>query len=140
MGALWMSKSKHVNRGIRNNNPLNIRIGNNWQGEAKSKDEAFETFSHSKYGFRAGAKVLRNYQKLYGLNTVSALIGRFAPPNENNTHNYAGFVSKQLGVSPDAPINLSDDETLTTMVHAMSIMEVGRHYSRDDAAQGVAMA
>lgn len=142
MGALWMSKNKtKTPRGIRNNNPLNIRIGNNWQGEAAiSKDAEFETFSHPKYGFRAGAKLLKNYQNWYGLNTVQSIIHRFAPPNENHTDNYVAFVASQMGVNPNQPVNLSDNATLTRMIHAMSIMEVGRHYTLEDAAQGVALA
>ncbi|WP_231572026.1 structural protein [Vibrio rotiferianus] len=135
-----MSK-RNQPRGVRNNNPLNIRIGNNWQGEALvSKDTEFETFSHPKYGFRAGAKLLRNYQSRYGLNTVRAIIGRFAPPKENETDNYINFVSDQIGVKPDQLISLADDNFLARMMHAMSVMEVGRHYTVDDAAEGVALA
>ena len=34
-----------VPRGIRNNNPLNIRKGNNWKGERPNQtDKAFEEF------------------------------------------------------------------------------------------------
>ncbi len=82
VGALMIGAPKGVNivksqlnRGIRNNNPLNIRISNNaWTGKVTpSKDKAFETFSHSKYGFRAATKLIRNYQNLYGLNTLQGL-------------------------------------------------------------------
>ncbi|UAB72394.1 structural protein [Vibrio sp. SCSIO 43132] len=140
LGALYMAK-QHTVRGVRNNNPLNIRIGNNWQGEAAiPRDKAFETFKHHKYGFRAGAKLLRNYQRLYHLYSLEQIIHRFAPPNENDTKNYAGFVAKRLGVSVHDHIDLFDDETLAKVMHAMSIMEVGRYYSLDDARQGVALA
>ena len=38
-----MMIEKKVPRGIRNNNPLNIRKGNNWQGERHPQtDPAFE--------------------------------------------------------------------------------------------------
>ena len=135
-----MSK-RNQPRGVRNNNPLNIRIGNNWRGEALvSKDAEFETFSHPKYGFRAGAKLLRNYQRRYGLNTVERIIHRFAPPNENHTDNYVNFVARNLGVSPTQSIDLSSDTFLSQMLHAMSVMEVGRYYTVQDAAEGVALA
>lgn len=130
----------HVNRGIRNNNPLNIRIGNDWQGEAKSRDAEFETFEHSKYGFRAGAKLLRNYQHIYKLHTIEQIINRFAPPNENHTSHYAGFVAKKMGVAVNAPIDLSNDKTLANMMLYMSIMEVGHHYEFSDAWAGVQLA
>ena len=39
-------------RGIRNNNPLNIRVGNNWQGERKpNTDGAFEQFTTMQYAY-----------------------------------------------------------------------------------------
>lgn len=132
-----------LNRGIRNNNPLNIRISSNaWTGKVTpSKDKAFETFSDSKYGFRAAAKLIRNYQNLYGLNTLSGIIHRWAPASDNNdTDNYIQFVSSKLGVNRNAPLNLYDDAFMARLVHTMSIMEVGRYYSLSDAAEGVALA
>ena len=130
--------SKQAVRGIRNNNPLNIRVGNDWQGEAfVSRDPSFETFSHSKFGFRAGAKILRNYQSIHGLNTVREMIYRFAPKNENDSDNYARFVAKGIDVGLDEPINLGNDQLLAKMLHTMSIMEVGRYYSESDALKGV---
>ncbi|MFA0084432.1 structural protein [Vibrio sp. 10N.261.51.F12] len=130
-----------LNRGIRNNNPLNIRISNSaWTGKVTpSQDKAFETFSDSKYGFRAAAKLIRNYQSLYGLNTINEIIARWAPSHENDTRNYSQFVAGQLNLSPNAALNLSDSNLLARLVHAMSIMEVGRYYSLSDAQQGVAL-
>lgn len=140
-GGWLFYMSQQTIRGIRNNNPLNIRTGNNWQGEALvSKDASFETFKHHKYGFRAGAKVLRNYQKLHNLDTLSEIINRFAPPVENDTKNYAQFVAGRVGVAVNEPINLNDDVLLAQVLHAMSVMEVGRHYSYSDAMQGVKLA
>ncbi|CAH6875267.1 Phage structural protein [Vibrio chagasii] len=131
-----------LNRGVRNNNPLNIRIsGNAWAGKVTpSKDKAFETFSDSKYGFRAATKLIRNYQNLYGLNTLSGIIHRWAPESDNNdTENYIQFVADKVGVHPSDALNLYDDQFMTRLVHAMSIMEVGRYYSVSDAAEGVAL-
>ncbi|NLS13366.1 structural protein [Vibrio sp. SM6] len=128
-------------RGVRNNNPLNIRVGNNWDGEAAiSRDAEFETFTHHKYGFRAAAKLLRNYQRLYGLDNLTDIIHRFAPPNENHTTNYIDFVASQTGVGAQSTIDLTDDALLARVLHAMSIMEVGRYYSVDDALAGVQLA
>ncbi|WP_372061508.1 hypothetical protein [Vibrio sp. 10N.261.51.F12] len=47
-------------------NPLNIRISNNvWMSKVTpSQDKAFDTFSNHKYGFRAAANLVRNYQVL----------------------------------------------------------------------------
>ncbi|QIA64703.1 structural protein [Vibrio astriarenae] len=136
-----MTKNLLQPRGVRNNNPLNIRIGNNdWQGKAStSNDDEFETFTHSKYGFRAGAKILQNYQTQYGLYTLAEMINRFAPPNENNTKNYAAFVAGEIGVDVNQRVDMQDRHLLARTVHAMSIMEVGRHYTINDAIEGVAL-
>lgn len=125
-------------RGVRNNNPLNIEYNraNDWQGQTGS-DGRFAIFSHSKWGFRAAAKLLQNYQRLYGLNTVNELINRWAPPVENHTSNYVNFVAGRMGVGIAERIDLKNKTLLTDLVHAMSIMESGHHYTRSDAAQGV---
>ena len=47
-----------LTRGLRNNNPLNIRKGNDWQGETKGSDPSFETFQSMAYGYRAAIKIL----------------------------------------------------------------------------------
>lgn len=129
-------------RGVRNNNPLNIKRGNNWNGETDiPKDPVFESFKEPKYGFRAGAKLLRNYQQWYGLNTTRELISRFAPHSENDTNNYVSFVAGRLGVSESDSLDLSDDETLTDLIYAMSIMESGHGaFSRSQAKSGVRLA
>lgn len=143
-GAILMSK-KGLPRGVRYNNPLNIREGqndpNHWQGEhLLDLDEGYEEFTAPKWGFRAAARILRNYQRFYGYNSLRELITRFAPKNENDTDNYISFVSKRLDVSPDAPLPLSDDQFMSRMLHTMSIMEVGRYFTLEDAAEGVALA
>ena len=58
---------KKLPRGIRNNNPLNIRKGNNWKGEVSSStDGEFEQFVSMQMGIRAGFKILKNYMTGYG--------------------------------------------------------------------------
>ena len=67
-------------RGIRNNNPGNIRHGQNWQGlnpEGRNIDPAFCVFKSPVFGIRALAKVLMNYKKIHGLNTVRQIISRY---------------------------------------------------------------
>jgi hypothetical protein len=130
-------------RGYRNNNPLNIRVGNDWQGESvNQKDGEFEEFISAEYGFRAGAKVLKNYQRLYNLKTIRQMITRFAPKNENATDNYVNFVAKEVGINPDTQINvISDGSTLAKIMIAMSAMECGRGwFTIEQAIEGVALA
>ncbi len=136
--VLGTSTGSDQTRGVRNNNPLNIEYNsaNNWQGQTGT-DGRFAIFEHSKWGFRAAAKLLQNYQKFYGLGSVNELIYRWAPPVENHTSGYANFVAKRMGVSVSDRLDLSDKAVLTDLVHAMSIMESGHNYSRNEAAAGV---
>lgn len=116
-----------VPRGIRNNNPLNIRKGNDWNGETLvSFDSEFETFKHPVYGFRAAAKLIQNYYHKYGLTTVREIITRWAPPNENNTESYIEKVASAVGVHPNSDIDI--DDALPELLQAMAHHENGGNY------------
>lgn len=105
-----MTASK-LTRGLRNNNPGNIREGkgdsNLWVGErATDDDPTFEEFTSLPYGIRAATVLFRNYQRIYGLNTIAQLIHKWAPPNENNTALYISRVVDHVGIPANAPIDL----------------------------------
>lgn len=129
-------------RGERNNNPGNIRLSaTRWQGQVDGTDPAFVTFATPQDGIRALAKLLKNYQAIYGLRTVRAIINRYAPPSENNTSAYVAAVAGALGVSPDAQIDLNDAGTLERLVAAVITHENGRNtYAASTIAAGVALA
>lgn len=114
-------------RGERNNNPGNIRISaSKWQGKIAGADAAFETFDTPTNGIRALAKILLNYQVKYGLKTVSAIIGRWAPSAENNTGAYVGDVCQSCELRSDEQISLRDAAILTGMTKAIIKHENGR--------------
>lgn len=133
--------NQQLPRGIRNNNPGNIRWGANWQGlnpNGKKIDPYFCVFQTPVAGIRALAKVLINYKKFYGLNTVRQLISRYAPPNENQTTAYVQSVARQLGVLPDVVINIEERGVLTVFVKAVIRMENGiQPYSDETIQQGI---
>lgn len=109
-------------RGIRNNNPGNIdRTAERWQGMAadQSSDSRFVVFSAPVWGLRALAKVLLSYQRKHGLCTPAAIIGRWAPPVENDTGAYARQVAKALGVGVGDQIDLQQPETLQRILPAI---------------------
>jgi hypothetical protein len=90
-----------IPRGIRNNNPGNIKKNNiEWEGlvpEDEQTDQTFFIFSSPKYGIRALSKILITYRS-YGLTNIYSIINRYAPPSENNTENYKEFISTRTGV------------------------------------------
>lgn len=128
-------------RGIRNNNPGNIRKGSSqWQGmSAQQNDPAFVQFDSPVYGIRALAKLLKNYQARYNLNTVEEIISRYAPPNENITGAYVKSVANAIGVDARQEINVT--QYLPALVAAITKHENGlQPYPESLIRQGVALA
>ena len=122
---------KPIPRGIRNNNPLNIRVGNVWLGEVPNPtDKEFEQFVSMFYGLRAGFILLRRYIRRYHLTTVPDIISRWAPGSENNTVKYIDTVCQLSGIAPDAQIKYEDEETLVNLVDAMILVECGQRVDR----------
>ncbi len=116
-----------MTRGIRNHNPGNIRHGDKWQGLSDTQtDKSFCQFVSPEYGIRAMLKILRNYERKYGLNTVRQLITRWAPPNENNTENYIAYVCNAVGVASSTVIDVENTATMRRLVKAIIQMENGQ--------------
>lgn len=106
-------------RGIRNGNPGNIRHakGTRWQGMSANQNDAdFVQFIDARWGVRAIARTLITYQDKHGLRTPRTIIGRWAPPNENNTESYIRNVASRMGVSPDGRIDVYDFKTMLVLV------------------------
>lgn len=115
-------------RGIRNNNPGNIRWGDEWKGlvpETQRTDKSFCQFKSAEYGIRAMIIILRNYQRKHGLSTISGIINRWAPTNENDTQAYINSVAKATGVDPDQRIDTSDSRFMMKLLQAIIQHENG---------------
>jgi hypothetical protein len=127
-------------RGIRNNNPGNIRRNETqWEGLSPVQtDDAFFTFDTPEHGIRAMARVLTTYREKYGLDTVRKIVSRWAPDIENDTEAYVKDVSAQLGVKPDASLNQAQ---LPGLIAAIIKHENGAQpYTTQQIARGVQMA
>lgn len=131
-------------RGLRNNNPLNIEKSSTaWKGEVSGSDSRFATFSTPEAGIRAAGKNLITYQDKYGLNTIDDIINRWAPPSEagNDTEAYAKTVAKAVGVKTDDVINVKDPAVMSKMIAAMVGVENGKNpYSDAQIKQGAELA
>ncbi|EBF0843736.1 structural protein [Salmonella enterica subsp. enterica serovar Thompson] len=131
-------------RGIRNNNPGNIRWGDDWKGlvpKDQRTDKSFCQFTTPEYGIRAMIIILRNYQRKYGLNTVSGIIKRWAPPNENNTQAYINSVAQATGVTPDQRIDTNDSRFMIKLLQAIIKHENGNQpYSPETFDRAVEQA
>lgn len=129
-------------RGIRNNNPGNIRLGTAWDGMTPTQtDGSFCQFVDAEHGIRALAKVLITYQDQHNLHTVRGMINRWAPPVENNTSAYVSFVSERMGVTPDAVVNIHNLATAHAMTVAIIAQEnAGYSYPAATVDAGLKLA
>lgn len=128
-------------RGLRNNNPLNIRIGNTWLGEkVHPTDDEFEEFVSLAYGVRAAFVILRRYIRRYHLNTVRLIVERWAPRTENETEKYIQFVCKDTGLMPDTTIQYNDKNTMCKLVGAMAFIECGQRIEVSEIIKGYSLA
>lgn len=132
------SKTTKLPRGIRNNNPLNIRVGNNWKGEVSvNTDGAFEQFQTIRMGMRAGLKLLRNYisgwdGKRVPVKTVDAIIRKWAPPSENATKKYLDTVVAHSGLARQEIMYPNDKQKICKLAQAMMFVECGQESSIKD--------
>ena len=136
-----MPRQKTIPRGIRNNTPLNIRIGNTWLGEEpEPTDPSFEQFVSMQYGVRAACVLLRRYIRHYKRTTIPAIIAAWAPACENNTVAYIAEVCRYVDIPPDMPIKYEDKDTICRLVQAMCKVENGQPISEDIISKGYDMA
>lgn len=120
-------KAPAMPRGLRNNNPGNIRLSTTkWQGQVSpGADPAFVTFSSIAYGYRALMRVLLTYMQTHDLVTISGIIKRWAPMSENDTPAYIARVSGLTGYPADYTLTPTRD-VLTALAGAISAVENGR--------------
>ncbi|HEP0973763.1 TPA: hypothetical protein QIY14_000110 [Klebsiella aerogenes] len=129
-------------RGVRNNNPGNLEASssNPWVGQTGS-DGRFAKFETPEHGIRALGRNLLSYQR-QGIDTVSDIINRWAPPSDNNdTAAYIKSVCAQLGVKADQPLDASNPDTLQALCAAIIKHENGSQpYSNEQLSTGVSAA
>lgn len=126
-------------RGIRNNNPGNIRVSKDqWEGMT-GDDGAFVTFDSPESGVRALAKNLQSYGR-QGYDSIEKIINRWAPPSENETQSYINSVVSATGIPATQSLDLSNPDTLSALAQAISFHETGSRYNPEVYKQGVARA
>ena len=127
-----------MSRGLRNNNPGNIRRSRvRYKGEVRpSRDPDFKEFSTMAYGYRAVFVLLDTYRSRYGLATIRQMLNRYAPPTENFTEGYVRFVADYSGVMPDEVVDTRSEKDMIPIVAAMSKIENGVAANIEDVERG----
>ena len=129
-------------RGVRNNNPGNLEASSSNPGVGQTgSDGRFAKFETPEHGIRALGRNLLSYQR-QGIDTVSDIINRWAPPTDNNdTAAYIKSVCAQLGVKADQPLDASNPDTLQALCAAIIKHENGSQpYSNEQLSTGVSAA
>ena len=125
-------------RGLRNNNPGNIRINNDkFQGEIiPSQDKSFKQFETIAYGYRAMFVILDNYRK-NGFDTIGKIIYRWAPPEDkNHTESYIKAVEIKTNIPRDKVLTELSGQNYIRIVSAMSEVENGIPANMSDVIAG----
>ena len=128
-----------MTRGLRNNNPLNIRriVGTVWKGQLpEQNDPQFVQFSSMEWGIRAAFAILQTYRRKYNATCVEEIIGRWAPKTENNTAEYINGICRLTGYGGKERLSERDWPSL---IRAMAMIECGALLPRDVIARGYAL-
>lgn len=135
--------AKTQTRGIRNNNPGNIRKSKDpWQGLAERQtDAAFFVFKSPMYGIRALARVLITYQDKKRLRTIKDIIRRWAPQTENDTNAYIISVTDSTGFTQDQLLDMHRFDHLKPLVEAIIRHENGQQpYTDTEITKALVLA
>lgn len=127
VNSIETRQSKYQARGLRNNNPGNLKISDiKWKGKI-GDDGTFIKFNTMENGVRAMARLLRNYNRRYHLNTIDGIIKRWAPPSDRNpTEKYIKFVSERIGIPSNQKLNLENDARVFSIITAIIKFETGK--------------
>lgn len=125
-------------RGLRNNNPGNIRITKDkWKGlRPVQEDMEFFQFTEMKWGYRALIRTLQNYRRRHGCQTIADFIRRWAPEHENNTSGYISRVCKEMQVPTTYVPDVEDKTTMCAFAAAISQVENGIPAVMEDIVSG----
>ena len=129
-------------RGTRNNNPLNIRhSADQWQGAREEQtDKSFVQFKSMAYGYRAAWETLQSDYNRFSMQsrafTIKNIIGRWAPPKENDTEAYIRSVMRLSSIGGKEnllpPENVDSYGRLSKMIAAMTCIECGIRMNQVD--------
>ena len=111
-------------RGLRNNNPLNLEYAGQ---PGATSDGRFAVFPDQQSGVEAAKRQLQLYGAR-GINTLPAIISRWAPQGDGNNDpvKYAKTVAGWTGLPLDKPLDLNDPATLDKLVSGMGRFENGQ--------------
>ena len=128
-------------RGMRNNNPGNLRAG---QGQIGTDSSGYAVFPTREAGYNAAARQLKGYANA-GLDNIASIVTKWAPHSENDTYSYINSVVQNMndkGFDVDAltQLDLSNSKVLKALLDSMINHEVGagaENYFKDSTYEKI---
>ena len=147
IGTIYRAGLVGQPRGIRNNNPVLVDRSA-WQGQMSPKEmtpiQAAETlyavFVHPRWSYRAGAKVLLNSVRESELSiTAFDLLFKWLSDNESYRRNVARDIERELGVEENAAVDVSDRDTMRTVLATLTTALNGSNPYPEFIDEGISM-
>lgn len=135
--SLGYSIGVYVPKGLRNNNPGNLRYvaSVQWNGQVGDDGTGYAVFDTPEHGVRALGHQLQTYASR-GLTSVAEIVSTYAPSNENDTQSYIDDVASRIGVDANQPLDVYS--VLPQLAAAMIRHEQGvQPYSMEDLTNWV---
>jgi len=109
--------------GIVGSNPINNPGGMRGPG-----GKGFLQFSSPEAGLKAAYENLRYYEDKEGRKTIDSIIGRWAPPNENNTSAYQAHVKEWSGLG-DKNVSMRNADDAARVLSSITRQEGMKFYT-----------
>ncbi len=93
------SPTQSLPRGIRNNNPGNLRQAMGPDLRTQIVD-GFAHFATLQQGVCSFFWLLHSYYRIQGIRTLPDFVSRYAPATENDVALYTRFIAQRLGLNP----------------------------------------
>ena len=126
----------------RHNNPGNLIFAGQ-RGATVGETVAghtFAKFQSTEEGIAALYRQLQLYQRR-GIDTLTEIMGVYAPEGANNTGAYIKALAKTTGLDPNQQLNFGDPATAAAMIRGISQHESGKSYLNDQQIlSGINMA
>ena len=123
--------TKQGSRGLRNNNPGNLKQGGPaWYGQVGVDNTGTVIFDSVENGLRALAIDLVNKQRLHGYDTLKSIFNIYAPVSDgNNPDEYALSVGNEIGIGPNESFTINSNN-VKALMRAVINVEVSRYLSQ----------
>jgi hypothetical protein len=123
--------AKNAPRGIRNNNPGNIKwnASNNWIGQVGKDNAGFAIFDSADNGLRATGRLLKTYIRTHKLDTLAKIAPRWSPDGIGLSGAYAAGAAKIAGVGVNQRIDPNDAATMAKIIRGVVGQENGAKWT-----------